>query len=316
MIKMRNLDNTLKHEIQGGGYNVGWHGGVTGGLGGFKYVDYSSGGSHGDGSSWDEPFSNLTDALTAMKKWDTVFIAPGGESNNFSTPLDAIAPFSSIIGMRQGDMGIAAWLAQSATGSPLLNIRARGMRISGIEFDGTTVNPSIMCNGRANSMRADYTQIDHCAFFAGQYQIELDGEDGPLLYVTIADNYFENCSVSCIWNSNTGYAVPRGCLIERNIFTESAAYIDMQGRGLNQAVIRNNSFQGTGIQRTAVDDKLIDLSGGGYNIVHGNFFGIADGTGANGYDETNGVLKAGTSDTWVGNYHTGGVTDKNPASGS
>ncbi len=315
MINERNLDPSLRTKIAAGGYNVGWNGAAANGLGGFWYVDYA-GNVAGNGRSWDEPFSQLSDAITAMKKWDTIFIAPGGESSNFSTPLDADAPFAAIIGMRQGDMGIATWFGQSSNASPLLNVRGKGLRISGIEFDGGTTEPSIMLNGRANSMRSDYTLIDHCAFFAGTRQIELDGEDGPLLHYVITDNHFEAAVLTAIGGRSTAFAVPRGGRIERNVFVENAGHMNFEGRGLNQTIIRGNSFQGTGLTLSAVDTKIIDLSGGNVNLVEDNYFGIADGTGANQYDETAGVLIAGTNDSWIANKHMGGITDKNPASGS
>lgn len=309
-IQFRNLHDNLKSRINSGSWNTGFHGGVTGGLGGFLYVDPTSGGSHGDGKSWDEPLSSLTNALTAMKKWDTIFCAPGGYTGNYTTSLNAVAPFGAIIGMRQTSLGLAAWAGATVATSPIITVKARGWRISGFEFDnpGTSGVQSAgvelyKLNPTSATQRGDYLEVDHCLFTGGKTGFMFYGGG---TYAHIHDNRFDLLAGTgtydgAIMCSDSGHQCPTMALIENNIFVASDTMIGMgngTARGFNDSIIRGNIFQLSGYGDTTT--LILDLrSNGGGNLVIENYFGTTRADLAN---DASTLIFTNASDEGIGNW--------------
>lgn len=310
MIKFRNLDDTLKSRIDSASWNTGFHGGVTGGLGGFLYVDPTSGGSHGDGKSWDEPLSDLDDALTAMKKWDTIFCAPGNHTGNHITPLNTVAPFCSIIGMRQTSLGLACWAAATDQALPILQVKARGWRVSGFEFDNPTTSNAVSAgiqiyNPSGNTIRGDYLEVDHCLFTGGKAGIRYRDAG---TYAHIHDNQFDYMSGTvagqdgAICSASSAQALGGRWLVENNIFAECVNQMNIAGgvRGLNSSVIKGNIFQVDAQATTGV--VLIDIRGGGAgNLVIGNYFGCTEAEYNSGS-----FVRTNASDEGMGNWAADG----------
>jgi hypothetical protein len=311
MIKYRNLDDTLKTRINSGSWNTGWHGGVTGGLGGFLYVDPTSGGAHGDGSSWDEPLSSLTNALATMKKWDTIFCAPGNYTGNYATQANADAPFGAIIGMRQTSLGVACWAGATVSSDPILSIRARGWRVSGFEFDNPATDAGILLEKSADgsTRRPDYAEIDHCLFTGGDSGIaQLRGST----YVHIHNCRFDGLANStanmsgAIQMQSTSHQLPIYWLVENNIFLNNIWHINLGASwGFNASVIKGNVFSLLGQARNAL--VLLDIRGGAGNQVVDNYFGCTVAQYKD--DSSTAFVRANATDEGMGNMCNDGVAD-------
>lgn len=311
MIQKRNLDPSLISYINGAGWNAGWHGGVTGGLGGYLYVDPNTGGAHGDGKSWDTPLLLLTDALLAMKKWDTIFCAPGDYTGNYDTPLNADAPFCSVIGMRQTSLGLACWAAATDQAVAIMNVIARGWRISGFEFDCPTTSNGVAggvrlekLNATWSTRRGDYLEVDHCLFTGGKAGFRYHGGG---TYAHIHDNQFDLMAGSdgndgAMVSSDSGNQLGGRWLVENNIFAECVNQMSFgQGvRGLNSSTIKGNTFQVDAQANAGV--VLLDLRGGGAgNMVINNFFGCTEAQYGSGS-----FIRTNANDEGMGNWAADG----------
>lgn len=130
------------------------------------FVDPTSGSNQYEGDTPDRAFSTLTYAFTKMVKWDALLCAPGNYTGNHSSPLNATAPFCSLIGLNAVNLGTGPWAGATVATSPILHIRARGWRISGFEFDCPTgaAGLKLTTSGTSN---ANYVLIDNCLFTGG-----------------------------------------------------------------------------------------------------------------------------------------------------
>jgi hypothetical protein len=159
MIERRNLADSLRSYIDARGFNVGFHGGAgdNSPTGGYKYY-VPGANTSGDGTSWDAPYNAIATALAAMQPWDTLFCAPGSFSGDLITPINATAPFCSMIGMRATSRGFAAWGTSTTATEPHLSLRARGWRISVFEFDCPATNAGILLDKHTDgsTWRPDY----------------------------------------------------------------------------------------------------------------------------------------------------------------
>lgn len=316
MIQMRNLAPNLQSQIGAGSYNVGWNGAAANGLGGFWYVD-PAGDVEGDGRSWDEPFNSLTDALTVMKKWDTIFCAPGDYTGNHNTPLNANAPFCAIIGMRQTSLGLACWAAATDQALPIINVIARGWRISGFEFDNPTTSNGVAggvrlekLNATWSTRRGDYLEVDHCLFTGGKTGFRFHGGG---TYAHIHNNRFDALNGTAVNDgaimcSDSGHQCPGRACVEYNDFMENDTHIGMgngTAHGFNDSIIRGNLFQKSGYGDTAT--LIMDLrSNGGGNMVVGNFI---DDTAADYISDSSTLIITNSSDEGIGNWcNNGNVT--------
>lgn len=314
MIQERNLAPNLRSKIGAGQYNVGWNGAAANGLGGFWYVD-PAGDVEGDGRSWDEPFNSLTDALTVMKKWDTIFCAPGAYTGNHNTPLNAVAPFCAIIGMRQTSLGLAAWAGATTQTLPIITVKARGWRISGFEFDNPTTSGNqsagvelYKLNATYSTLRGDYLEVDHCLFTGGKTGFMFYGGG---TYAHIHDCRFDLLAGTgtydgAIMCSDSGHQCPTMCLIENNDFMGNDTHIGMgngTARGFNDSIIRGNLFQKTGYADTCT--LIMDIrSNGGGNMIIGNWFDCTVTEYAN---DSGTLIYTNSSDEGMQNWCNDGV---------
>lgn len=282
---------------------LGASSGRTGGgsmLGTNWFVDPNTGRDGNSGKEVGKSLASLTRAFELVTAWDAIFCAPGDYSGNYSTPLNATAPFVSLIGIQATDTGFGPWMAGTA-GSPIINVRARGWRISGFEFDGVSDEASVKLTTSGTS-NANYIQIDNCLFTGGKYGIDWVGAP---TYSKIAGNNFEDILTSALICTDSGTDVPRRCMIYGNEFKENIAHIAMNPRGFKDSTIRGNVFSLDGVTRDAT--VLLDTRGGGGNAIVGNYFDITKAQYTD--DAATAFIRTAATDFGAGNYCNDGVAD-------
>jgi hypothetical protein len=294
----------------------------SGGVGGLpvpgtsRYVN-SNLTNNGNGNSWDSAFNDLAAALIAMENWDTLFVAPGGYTGDFETPLNANAAFCRVIGVQGGAFGVGPYLSAASGAGIIMDIRARGWLFSGFELDLPATGKGFQLNETDAGARADYTQIMNCYINGqGSSKVGIDFYGGHNVFSKIYNNEFTGIyngggTAQAIGCSSSPVDAPSNADVAGNHFLDNDKHIGMDGaRGFKSSRIHHNSFVGTGLSKTAT--KIVDNTGGGYNSIWQNQFG---GT----YSIVGGYVGA-TGDQWGGNYHmsdgggvTGGITDTAPA---
>lgn len=264
------------------------------------FVDATNGSDGNRGLTISKPFKTLTKAFTAVGAWDTILVAPGDYSGNYSTPLNATAPFVSLIGVQATDLGFGPWMAGTA-GSPIINVRARGWRISGFEFDGVSDEASLKLTTSGTS-NANYTQIDNCLFTGGKYGIDWVGAP---TYTKVVNNNFEDILTSAFVCTDSSTDVPRRCMIYGNEFKENISHIAMNPRGFKDSTIRGNVFSLDGVTRDAT--VLLDTRGGGGNAIVGNYFDVTKAQYTD--DAATAFIRTAATDFGAGNYCNDGAAD-------
>jgi hypothetical protein len=270
------------------------------------FVDATNGSNGNTGLSPDRAWSTLTFAFARLTALDaknaTIFCAPGDYSGNYNTPLNGDAAFVSLIGVQATDVGFGPWSAGTA-GNPIINVRARGWRISGFEFDGVSDEASIKLTYSGTS-NANYTQIDNCLFTGGKYGIDWVGAP---TYTHVLSNLFEDILTSAFTCTNSASDTPQRCRIIGNEFAENAKHMDMNSagatRGFKASKIIGNSFQLDGIARDAT--VLLDNRGGGGTAIIGNYFDCT--TTQYGDDSSTAFIRTSASDWGAGNSCYDGI---------
>lgn len=235
------------------------------------FVDPTNGSDGNKGTDKNNALRTFTQAMVVVKSYDTIRLASGGYTGNFTTPLNAVAPFVSVIGNE------GTYFAASSSSSPIVEVRARGWRWSGIEFDNPTGAAGLRMTKEAGLLTrgADFFIVENCLFFGGKAGIEFNGGG---TYWKIRNNHFSLISTSgagAVWVGSSSYQVPALGLIEGNRFDNNVNHIDGNNdRGFSDTVISGNNFMrdSNGTDTTV----MIDIAGsGGGNSVIGNYFDIA-----------------------------------------
>jgi hypothetical protein len=283
--------------------------GRTGGgsmFGNNYFVDATNGSNANTGKAPDKAWLTLTYAFTRLTALDdaeaTVFVAPGNYTGNYSTPLNGDAPRVSLIGVQATDVGYGPWGSGTA-GSPFINVRARGWRISGFEFDGVSDDASVQMTSSGTS-NANYTQIDNCLFTGGKYGVDWVGSP---TYVKVINCQFEDILTSAFTCTNSASDTPQRSDIIGNRFSENAAHIHMgsggAARGFKASRIQGNSFQLDGIARNAT--VLLDNRGGASTAIIGNYFDVT--TTQYGDDAATAFIRTAATDWGAGNSCYDGI---------
>ena len=274
-------------------------------IGKIYYVDAVNGNDGNDGLSLDKAFSTLAVALAVMVINDTLFVARGGYTGDFSTPLNGVAPFTNIIGMNATDKGFGPFMASSTSTVATIDVQARGMRISGIEFDCPALGPAVLGSNNGGTIRGDFLEIDHCLFTGGKFGLD---NGGGITYCHAHHNIFDLMSVaagSAITATSTAQKLPGRWRVEENEFLENVNHMDMNvtvgSHGFNSSIIGpNNVFQHKGQARDVT--VALDIQGGAGNLVVGNFIGGAKSLSTGGT-----TYEIGNDDRAAGNVFTDGV---------
>ena len=262
------------------------------------FVDATNGSDSFEGKTPDNAFATLTKVFTVIGINDTIFVNRGSYAGNFSTPLNSVAPFVSLIGMQPTDVGYGPFLSASVVTSPILDVRARGWRISGFEIDCPTTAQAFKLTTTGTS-NANFLQIDNCLFTGGQGAIDWVGAP---TFTRIANCTFDQMTASAMICSNSDTDVPRSCEIFNNIFHENINHINMNPRGFKFSVIRGNVFHLDGNNRDAL--VLLDNRGGGGCSIIDNYFDITKAQYTD--DAATAFIRTSSSDMGAGNHCTDG----------
>ena len=291
------------------------------------YCDSVNGAATNSGLSWGQAFSTISLAMTAAAALGattvrrggvSIFVAPGGYTEDVVTPLNTEVPFGRLIAVNPTTTRSfgGAWLTASTAATACLTVRARGWLIEGFEFDALADANCVWLDGSTASSSAQGTEIRGCLFVGqnqGLYGIDVTGNGAPLTHIRNCDFYgFTSGSTAgaCIACTSSATDQPRFWLIEDCTFADSDNLIDMNPRGFKESTIRNCTFYTNGANQNP--DEIIDNTGGNDTMVHGCKF---PGT----YSNAGGYV-AGTNDNFVGNMATdvsgeaaNGWTFANPA---
>jgi len=275
------------------------------------YVDEANGSDSNDGLTWRDPLDSIQATMTLAAALGTrgrwrCFVAPGGYSEDILTPLNSESPFGQLIAWNPtgGRSAGAVWLQSATSTLPALTVRARGMLISGFEFDANSGSGGggLLLDTVTSNANAKFANIVNCLFIGtsqvGAYGI-LTNEPNPL--VVISNCYFAGFAGKCI--DATDY--PLQWTIQDCDFENSAKYIaPSSSKGFQQAIIRRCNFNHISGDYTAA--IKIDMRGGAQNhIGPDNFMGFT-------YDHAGGYY-ASSTDYWKGNHTQDGLTYANPA---
>lgn len=249
--------------------------------------------------------TSLTTALSILGAYDTIILTPGNWSGNYETPLNATAPFCNLIGVDPTGSGKGPWLAPSSTASPIIDVRARGWRISGLEFEGMTGAAAIRVTKIAGlTQRCDFFKIDHCLFSGGKTGIEFNGGG---TYWEISDNHFSLLTTAggaAIYVGSSSYQIPALGYIFNNRFDNNVNHIyGGASRGFSDTVIEKNKLMLDGVAQDAA--ILLDIrGGGGGNMVVDNWFDITQAQWTD--DDSTAFVRSNATDSGSGNHFSDG----------
>ncbi len=284
---------------------------ILGSRGVIRYVDAVNGRDGADGLTLANAQKTFSVALAAMKIDDTLLVARGGYQGDFATPLNAVAPFTNIIGLGASDRFHGAFFSSSTSTEPTLSIRARGMYIEGLEFDCPASDAGVELSKNSGSLRRpDGLEIRNCLFTGGKFGIDQNSPDsnGGSTYIHVVECIFDYQSVSAgsgISATDTGHQLPGRWKVEDSEFLELIGAMDMAAavanHGFNSSIIGpNNTFQLKGQARDTT--PALDIRGGAGNVVVANHIGGAKSTSTGGT-----TFEIGSNDRAVGNVFLDGV---------
>ncbi len=265
------------------------------------FVDPTNGSNGNIGTEPRRAFKTLTKAFAVLVKNDSIICVPGDYTGNYQTPLNSVAAFCSLVGMQATDTGFGPFAAATSTASAILEIRARGWRVSGFEFDGNAVSESVLATTSGTSV-ANFLQMDHCLFTGGS----VAGIDfvGAPTFVKLADNSFTQMTAgSQLLCSNSATDTPRSCHIFHNRFWENTGHIAMNPRGFKDSIIEANVFMLDGVSRDAT--VMLDTRGGGGNQIISNFFDITKSQFTD--DAGTAFIRTASTDYGAGNQLSDGI---------
>ncbi len=276
-------------------------------LGQNYYVDSVNGSATGSGLSWATAFSTISLAMTAVAALGassvrrgavSIFVAPGGYTEDVVTPLNTVAPFGRLIAVSPTpDSYGATWLQASTASTAALTIRARGWYISGFEFDALADADCVLFDGNTSNSNASGTVMENNLFVGqnqGLYGLNVDNTNANAALCVIRNNRFfgftsGSTAGACMKCTNSSADAPGLWTVEDNWFADSDNLID--NMSFKMCTVRNNTFVAGGANQSP--DEKLDNTGGSLTNFYGNSFG---GT----YTIAGGYV-AGSGDDWSGN---------------
>ncbi len=278
---------------------------VFGGVATTYFVDPTGGNTAYSGLGPTEAFASIQNAFDIMSKWDMILCAPGNHTGNYLTPLNAAAPFCSLLGLNAINLGTGPWAGATTATSPILTVRARGWNVSGWEWDCPTgaAGVKLVTSGTSN---ANFTLLSNTLFTGtgtGKYGIDWSGAP---TYTQVFNSRFDGFGASgatAFVCTDSATDVPRMCRIHNNEFQENLAHIAMNPRGFKSSVISANIFSQDGHSRDAA--VLLDTRGGGGNLIVDNYFDITKTQ--YGDDASTAFIRTSATDEGMGNYCNDGI---------
>ena len=263
------------------------------------FVDTNSGSDNNDGGSPEKAFATIQAAVTAGTKLTTVIVKAknmsAGDTDPGSYTENIVIPAAKwgmrIIGdgfenRTQG--GLPQLKVGSTTTQALLTIRAPGVTIAGLGFNGTgATGGGILLDDDGSTKTAFGTSIIGCHFKNCVGTTATNAATGGAIQwsaaggawqVRIAGNRFYK-NVGDIVLLGTSGSQPQDVIIEDNVFSGPAANVDCNlylagGSGMNGVVIRNNDFPCFPAIGSGTNAKQLALTGCVGSLV-GNTFGCS-----------------------------------------
>jgi len=270
------------------------------------YVDASVvTGVSGDGTTWDESFLTISEAVSAASRQDIIYISsiditdttgdPSNYAETITIPLakDGLALIGVSRGLTQGGL---PQIKIGAGAIPMLKIQAPGCLIANLGFNGYgSTGGGILLDDDYSTKSAFGTTITGC-HLKNCVVTTKHAETGGAIYttsagnawqVTISGNHFykNEADIVLVGTSNTQ---PQDWVIINNIFSGPAANVDCNlflkgaGDGVNGVIIDNNVFPCDPAIAAGTHNISCDLTGctGIYsNNMHGHIgLTLGDGT--------------------------------------
>lgn len=282
------------------------YGGMPVGLGpspygNYWFVDAKSGNDAYPGNVREKPFLTMAKAFTVIKSGD-VILTRGKIKEQLTTPAGVFDV--TIIGAgnkpRHADdhteasgkrgSSAATWVSpDSATAStPLLKVQQQGWKVINMLFGAGPASTASILLFRDGGSGDDERDASHfhtigCRFSAPVIGIQ---DSGGCAFVRIEDTFIHGATTAAINNvTGAGIGTLLGWQILRNNFHDNAIGIDLSS---SQATINGNVMG----KHTTYG---IDLDGGSYNMVNGNWL-------QGDYTTDTGQYRAGSNDNWAGNF--------------
>jgi hypothetical protein len=254
----------------------------------------------GGGTTWDDAFSTIQEAVTAASAGDVIYISERTISVTGTDPVSYAEtiiipnskPHLSLIGVSRGlTQGGLPQIKIGAGTTALLTVRAPGCLIANLGFNGAdSTGGGIKLEDNGTTYVAFGTTIVNCHFKNCKAHAT-NGKLGGAVYSTGSPwqirisgcRFYKN--VAGIVMVNTSYSVPQDWIIEDNVFgnsvnTETDGDIYVAADGILGLVIRNNSFDSVdgcaGTSGTIL--HYIELGAGTYGIMTDNTFACKTGS--------------------------------------
>lgn len=276
---------------------------------GTNYYVSKSGADTNSGLSWALSKLTIQAALTAARTVGSsttrrggvsIYVGPGGYTEDLTTPLNSEAPFGKLIAINPTPGNTYGAVYIQGTTTACLTIQARGWYISGFEFDPASAQECVILGGTTTGNNAAGTMFEDCLFCGlnqGLAGIDWQNSIASNAHVTIRNCGFYgftsgSTAGKCLTCTNSGIDKPRFALIEDCWFADSDNLIDMNPSGFKESTIRYNTFFTNGANQNP--DEIIDNAGGNDTMVYNNYFPGAYTSG--------GGYVPGTNDEFAGNY--------------
>ena len=302
---------------------IGLNGMVTGD---YWFVDAART-ADGGGKSWEDAFDDLDSAFSAAGHGDTIYMAPGTYTGNYTAPDDTVARNLKVIGVSPGRPGIRGGvnLVASTSSLPIITTKASGGRFSNLCFrPGATsagiklyadISTTNYIAGAAGGIAQGVT-VDNCTFWGGgtgKYGILSQGDEGVNSphFCNIINNHF-------VYLNATGAAGIYGAddsnphigwQVIGNTFESCRSHINCHAKdGWTASRFERNSFPYNGVYAHATDGLVFvratatpDVTGG--NVFADNFFGCTLAA----YAATDALIRTNGYDNGIGNWCTDGI---------
>ncbi len=271
---------------------------------GINYYVTKTGNDANDGLSWGQAFLTIGQAMDtitargAERGRASVFVGPGGYTEDIITPLNTIAPFGQLIAVNPTpDRSFGAVFLKASTASTAtITVRARGWLIQGFEIDNVASGVGVLLDGATANSSGQGTEIRNC-IFVGENQagtgINVTKNGAP--YTHIRNCHFSGYTSQAITCTESATDQPRFWLIKDCEFVDNTNHIKMAGKGFKESQIRDCAFYDQGANQNAT--LILDNTGGSDCLIGPN--NILAGTYS-----ISGGYKPGATEVWLGNYNS------------
>jgi hypothetical protein len=281
-----------------------------------------------DGTNPESPLATVAEALTQCRAYmnDVIVVMPNSDwtYGNLSAgrPLPVresvivTVPGVRIVGVSSSGLGVNWYPA--ADNATCITVRAMDVTIEGFCFWNATLagTTGVLAQWSGPTYYGETMTVRHCSFYGLAYGIQLD----YAWYCNVIDCLFDSMTTAAIHNPSVlgdpEYLTIRDCL-----FLDNASAINLPDS--DYCDIQHNKFQDNNLAITMLAgakniihenvinedptgaNNYINLTGGGNNIVSGNWLGCTIAQ----YDV---ACSDATSGQWVNNHCTNGDTTAPP----